>query len=207
MPRIWADTIDSHRRQVHDAILDATADLIVENGPMSVAMSTIAERAGIGRATLYKYFPDVESILLAWHERDFAGHLSHLAGLAESPSLTLDDLIAFVRSNRDRHSRDRVTDVVGTIAHAVAGTGEGVPDTVERAVVDALSAVLDQLVRRNEVRTDLSADDLARWLFHAIHAPDALDSSAVVELVVGSLAPPRKRRSAAPRDGSGHRTR
>ena len=67
MPRIWADTIDTHRRQVTDAILDATAELIAEHGPMSVAMSAIAERAGIGRATLYKYFPDVESILVAWH--------------------------------------------------------------------------------------------------------------------------------------------
>jgi len=28
-------------------------------------MSHIAERAGIGRPTLYKYFPDVETILLA----------------------------------------------------------------------------------------------------------------------------------------------
>lgn len=34
-----------------------------------MTMSRIAEEIGIGRATLYKYFPDVEAILLAWHER------------------------------------------------------------------------------------------------------------------------------------------
>ena len=39
-------------------------------------MSQIAEQTGIGRATLYKYFPDVEAILLAWHERQVTGHLA-----------------------------------------------------------------------------------------------------------------------------------
>jgi AcrR family transcriptional regulator len=33
----------------------------------------------IGRATLYKYFPDVEAILFAWHERHITGRLEHLA--------------------------------------------------------------------------------------------------------------------------------
>jgi AcrR family transcriptional regulator len=196
MPRIWTDTIDSHRRQVHDAILDATAELILEHGPMSVAMSAIAERAGIGRATLYKYFPDVESILLAWHARDFGDHLTHLVTLAESTSVTLDDVTAFVRAQRERHHRDGATGIVGTLAHALAGNGGAMPDAVEREIIDALSALMRQLARRREVRTDLAAEDLARWLFHAIHAPD-LDTDAVVELLADSLAPKTGRRPAA----------
>jgi AcrR family transcriptional regulator len=48
-------------------------------------MSQIAEQAGIGRATLYKYFPDVEAILLAWHEGQITGHLEHLAELRDQP--------------------------------------------------------------------------------------------------------------------------
>jgi hypothetical protein len=31
--------------------------------------------SGIGRATLCKYFPNVESILAVWHERHVASHL------------------------------------------------------------------------------------------------------------------------------------
>lgn len=42
--------------------------LVAERGLRSVTMSEIAQRVGIGRATVYKYFSDVESILLAWHE-------------------------------------------------------------------------------------------------------------------------------------------
>src|SRR5258708_6483023 len=46
-------------------------------------MSQIAEATGIGRATLYKYFPDVEAILHAWHERQIGGHLEYLAEIRE----------------------------------------------------------------------------------------------------------------------------
>ena len=41
-------------------------------------MSHIAERAGIGRPTLYKYFPDVEAILLAWHQQHVEEQLDEL---------------------------------------------------------------------------------------------------------------------------------
>src|SRR5690349_18975373 len=42
-------------------------------------MSRIARETGIGRATLYKYFPDVEAILAAWHDRHVSRHLEYLA--------------------------------------------------------------------------------------------------------------------------------
>src|SRR5687768_2488734 len=79
MPKLWNETIEAHRREVRDAILDTTAALVAQHGLRSVTMSQIAEETGIGRATLYKYFPDVEAILFAWHERQIAGHLEHLA--------------------------------------------------------------------------------------------------------------------------------
>ena len=50
----------------------------------SVTMSQIAAAAGIGRATLYKYFPDVEAILIAWHDRQITRHLRQLAEARDS---------------------------------------------------------------------------------------------------------------------------
>src|SRR5687767_2901383 len=67
MPKLWNETIETHRRDVRDAILDATSSLVAEGGLRSVTMSLIAEKADIGRATLYKYFPDIEAILKSWH--------------------------------------------------------------------------------------------------------------------------------------------
>ena len=65
MPKLWTVTIEEHRRAVRDATLDTTAALVAERGLASVPMSRIARDTGIGRATLYKYFPDVEAILAA----------------------------------------------------------------------------------------------------------------------------------------------
>jgi AcrR family transcriptional regulator len=79
MPRLWDKTIEAHRRAVRDATLDTTAALVAQHGLASVTMSQIAEHTGIGRATLYKYFPDVEAILVAWHQRQVAEHLAQLA--------------------------------------------------------------------------------------------------------------------------------
>src|SRR5438094_10383129 len=78
MPKLWNETIEAHRHDVRDAIMDASAALATELGLAAVTMSQIAEQTGIGRATLYKYFSDVEAILVAWHERQVAAHLEHL---------------------------------------------------------------------------------------------------------------------------------
>jgi AcrR family transcriptional regulator len=83
VPRLWNETIDEHRRVVRDAILDSTAALVGEHGLRAVTMSQIAADTGIGRATLYKYFPDLDAILLAWHERQITGHLEQLAQIRD----------------------------------------------------------------------------------------------------------------------------
>src|SRR5262249_7955024 len=83
VPRLWTETVETHRREPRDAILHPAAALVAKDGLAAVTMPPTAEDPGIGRATLYKYFPDVETILLAWHERHVKGHLEHLAGLGK----------------------------------------------------------------------------------------------------------------------------
>ena len=86
VPKLWSETIDAHRRGVREVIVETTAALVAEHGLRAVTMSQIAEGAGIGRATLYKYFTDMESILLAWHERHVTAHLRHLVELRDQPA-------------------------------------------------------------------------------------------------------------------------
>src|SRR5712672_3633378 len=72
-------------------------------------MSQIAAAARIGRATLYKYFPDVEAILLAWHDRQISAHLAQLAGAREQaadPSKRLEAVLeayALIAHESHRH--------------------------------------------------------------------------------------------------------
>src|SRR5437879_13400998 len=92
VPKLWTDTIAAHRREVREAILDTTAALVAEHGLRSVTMSQIAEQTGIGRATLYKYFADVEAILGAWHERQITGHLQYPAEVRDRAGRACEQL-------------------------------------------------------------------------------------------------------------------
>lgn len=61
-------------------------------------MSRIAKETGIGRATLYKYFPDLESVLAAWHERQVADHLRHLTEVRDQAGTPGERLQAVLRA-------------------------------------------------------------------------------------------------------------
>src|SRR5882762_10379787 len=106
MPKLWNETIAAHRDSVREATLNATAALVAEHGLTSVTMSQIAKESGIGRATLYKYFPDIDSILAAWHERQVGEHLHRLAEVSEHATGARERLQAVLRTYADLSRRD-----------------------------------------------------------------------------------------------------
>ena len=81
-------------------------------------MSQIAEETGIGRATLYKYFPDVEAILLAWHDRQIAAHLAYLSEVRDQAGDAGERLEAVLEAYAllSSHSRGHQTRVRGAPA-------------------------------------------------------------------------------------------
>ena len=92
VPKLWNGTIDAHRREVRAAVITAATTLVAEHGLRGVTMSRIAAEAGIGRATLYKYFPDVETILSEWHQDQIAEHLTHLVAITSRAGTARDRL-------------------------------------------------------------------------------------------------------------------
>src|SRR5206468_4596531 len=118
IPKLWHQTIQAHRREVRDAILDTAAALVAKHGLRAVTMSQIAEETGIGRATLYKYFSGVEPILLAWHERHVAEHLERLERLRDEPgdaNSRLESVLqayALIAFERHRHGPE-----LGALVH------------------------------------------------------------------------------------------
>ena len=140
MRKLWSETIHEHRRTVRDAILDAAWGLAAEHGPLAVTMSQIAERAGIGRATLYKYFSDVEAVLVAAHERHVAAHLEQLRGLREQggePAQQLEAVLtayAFISYHRSRHGTAELAALVHRGEH-VAGAHEALTELFRELLV------------------------------------------------------------------------
>ncbi|MBE1584091.1 TetR/AcrR family transcriptional regulator [Nonomuraea angiospora] len=182
MPKLWNETIEAHRRTVHDAILDATVELVGERGLLAVTMSQIAEKTGIGRATLYKYFPDVETILLAWHNRQVAGHLEHLARAGERESDAGQRLEAMLETyaliHRQMAGHGLSPDLV-TLLHRSHDAGHA-RQQLHAMLRDALA----DAVRAGVIRDDVAADELATFCLHALQAAAALPSEAAVQTLV-----------------------
>lgn len=54
---------DTHKRMTRDRIVRAVADLVEIAHPAAVSVPAVAKRAGVGVATVYRYFPTKEALL------------------------------------------------------------------------------------------------------------------------------------------------
>jgi AcrR family transcriptional regulator len=180
VPKLWNETIEEHRRAVREAVLKVTAALVAEHGLRGVTMSRIAEGTGIGRATLYKYFPDVESIMTAWHERQIAGHLQELIAMRDRPGSAGErltavlDAYAFIQRRRYGHDAE-----IGAVLHR----GDHVAHA-EKHLRAFVSGLLTEGVAAGEVRDDVAPDELAAYCLHALAAAGGLTSEAAVRRLV-----------------------
>ncbi|MGM1060855.1 TetR/AcrR family transcriptional regulator [Saccharothrix sp. Mg75] len=194
MPRLWNETIDAHRQAVHEAILDATAELVRAHGLLSVTMSKIAEHTGIGRATLYKYFPDVETILHTWHQRQVEDHLRQLVDIRDrvaDPRERLDAVLhAYAHISRERSSHDRP-------GHQLTAALHQGPQLVhaQQQVQDLIKDLLIEVAATGDLRDDVAPDELAAYCVHALSAAESLRSEAAVRrlvtVTIAGLRPPR----------------
>lgn len=178
VPKLWNETIEAHRREVRDAVLDTTAALVAEHGLLSVTMSQIAEETDIGRATLYKYFSGVEAILFAWHERQITRHLEHLTEVRDQAGNAGERLEA-------------VLEVYALIVHEHHGTelaalvhrGEHVA-RAQQQLSTLIRGLLTETAVAGDVRDDVAPDELASYCLHALAAASNLPSKAAVRRLV-----------------------
>jgi AcrR family transcriptional regulator len=178
VPKLWNESIEAHRRAVRDATLDTTATLVAEHGLRSVTMTQIAEETGIGRATLYKYFSDVDAILVAWHERQVTGHLEHLAEVRDQAGDAGERLEVVLETyaliSHEHH---------GTELAALLHRGEHVA-RAQQKLSDFVRDLLTEGAGTGELRDDVPPDELASYCLHALTAASSLPSKAAVRRLV-----------------------
>jgi AcrR family transcriptional regulator len=181
LPRLWSETIETHRREVRDAILGTTVALVAEHGLLAVTMSQIAEETGIGRATLYKYFSDVEAILLAWHEHQITGHLGYLAEVRDHAGDAGERLAAVLEAyaliSYESHGH-RNTELAALLhrGHQIARAKHQLRNMIRDLLTEAANA--------GDVRDDVAPDELASYCLHALTAASSLTSKAAVRRLV-----------------------
>jgi AcrR family transcriptional regulator len=156
-------------------------------------MSQIAEKTGIGRATLYKYFPDVEAILLAWHERQITAHLEYLVEVRDQAGGTGERLEAVLEAyaliSHERYSHEHPGPELAALLHrGVHVTG------AQQQVHDMIKNLLTEAAETGDVRGDIAPEELASYCLHALAAASSLPSKAAVRRLVtvtlAGLRPP-----------------
>jgi len=144
-------------------------------------MSRIAEETGIGRATLYRYFPDLRAVLHAWHERQITIHLAELAHLRDRPGSPGERLEAVLtgyafRSGRSHGPHDcELAVLLHSDDEALHATGR---------LHDMLEQLIDEGARSGDLRADVPATELATFCLHALAGSGSLTSDAAVHRLV-----------------------
>ena len=162
----WERARLDHRNRQADAIAGAALSLVLEHGAPALTMAAIATAADISRQTLYRYFPDIDAVLV---------------GVAELVASHDDDLEAHVRARPDPTARlDTLLDAVARAAgHHHSGTAT-LRSTLPPAARDVLT--------RHETRiSDLVAEILRDGVEGGLFRPD-LEPTGDAPLVLGLAA-------------------
>lgn len=185
----WDHTMEGHRRAQREAIAATAWTLARENGPFAVTMSQVAQTAGVSRPTLYKYFPDVEAMLIAHHRRHVEGHVSELRAILDGPGNSREQLDHLVRAYAEIcHHRARHGDIdLDRIVHSAIELG-----TAESALVDLFA----QAIRAARADQEgLPASVLAAYCVRSLAAAGDVPStevSALAQLVANTLNAPTR---------------
>jgi AcrR family transcriptional regulator len=182
VPRLWTQNIETHRREVRDAIVDTAESLVAELGLRAVTMGQIAERTGIGRATLYKYFPDVEAILVAWHDRHVTGHLEHLAA-ARDEATEARERLQTVLTGYALHAYARAHQPHAADLAALVHRDEHVAQA-QQQLHNLFRGVLTEAAGAGDIRRDVAPAELAEYCIHALNAAARLPTKAATRRLV-----------------------
>src|SRR5207248_3469988 len=187
------------------AILDAAFELWLELGHTRLTIEAIAARAGVGKQTIYRWWPSKSAVVLdAFLE----------AAEVENAFPTTDDLASdlkgqiktVIKTLNDPRLGPQLRSLIAESQH-----DEAIAEEVHKRLIAPRYALVYERLRRAQERGQLRGDvdvKIAAELFYApiwhralLHTapltPDQADK--VVEAALAGLAPPGSRRSPSKR--------
>ncbi|WP_227980815.1 TetR/AcrR family transcriptional regulator [Nocardia spumae] len=184
MPSELTGELRADARSNRDQILLTALEVFAERGT-DVPMKYLADRAGVGVGTLYRRFPDRDTLVIATAR----AHLNRLAELAESAlaeePTAWDALCRFLREClilRLGALADAIEPAVHTMVRADPRVGE-----VRTRVTDALAAMVERAQRDADLRRDVDADTIGLLLTTRLHIQPGESGEAAVDRVLPIL--------------------
>jgi AcrR family transcriptional regulator len=169
------------------AILHAAAELLLNRGLDAVSMDAVAERAGVSKATIYRWWSNKEALALdalydEWAAAD--------AATPDTGSLR-SDLVALMRPWARLVRSRPYARVIGTLVTKANSDPEFAAEYLKRLVKprrDQAGAVLRRAAERGEldtgIRVDVALDLLYGALYHRLlHGHASISDRFVADVV------------------------
>jgi AcrR family transcriptional regulator len=186
--------------KARSAILEAAAELLLERGLSAVSMDAVAARAGVSKATIYRWWPTKETLALDALYTEWA----NVPSAPDTGSLK-GDLLALLRPwVRQATKRPYGRAIAALITEAQSNPAFG-REYLERFVEprrDQARAIFRRAIERGEIpagtKTEVALDLLYGPVYHRLlhgHAPlNDRFIRDVIDLALAGIAP-----AAAPR--------
>jgi AcrR family transcriptional regulator len=190
-------TPDPARRneRSHRAILTAATDLIVEEGYERVSIESIARRAGVGKQTIYRWWPSKAAVALEALNASF----STVIGFPDT-----GDVEADLRTQLIGMNHSLATTAAGALSRALIAAAQSDPAIsrahIEQIIDPATEECCARLARAQEagqIRSDIDLETAIDVLYgsivrrlmlaHRPLAPEYVDQA--LDIVFGGLRP------------------
>lgn len=173
-------------RALVEAVLEATAQILVSEGPDKASTNRIARRAGVSVGSVYQYFPNKEALIEALAERHVQRRLevalTHLQGAFDQSieELTRRAVTALIAAHRESPELHQVLAQQASV---------DVVQRLRRVAEQALAA--DMTLRHQRGENSVTNPELAAFLVVTVidesiqtavqHRPDLLEDDALIE--------------------------
>lgn len=180
--------MSAERAEVRDRILAATIEVVAGTGLAGMRMEEVARSAGVGRATLYRYFPGGKEQLvneaITWEVGRFFRDLA--LEVADTPDLRGRLERGLMFAHRSMAGHEALATVLETDREQFLPRLHETSPLVVAVVRDYLAPAVAAEDLRPGVDVDEAADYLARMVLSFIPSPgqwDLTDPDEVARLV------------------------
>lgn len=186
MPKITGDSLTAHRERIREQVFAAFVDLVGERSFEAITMAQIAQRAGVGRTTIYHHFKDKDAVVVAFATHETNRYLDDLASVLADAADPPERLRRYLR----HHLAE------GEQFHLGLG-----PQVYGLLSADSLREIREHVVAVEAVLREIVADGVASGQFvttdaaavvpliHSCLNHRALPAEVIVEFVLGGLSP------------------
>jgi AcrR family transcriptional regulator len=186
---------DRVRLQQRDIVLDVASELFIAQGFRATTLSAIAEKAGVGVATLFRYFRTKEGVLAALSRRDIEKTLARAREVAAAPAADPADAVFAICAAIFEMHRMPSTRIRGqTRIWLLIPTGHPETDEVvtssDRELQDVILSLLTHYRTIGRLYPRLDLHDLTIVIFAVFYhhyLSVALDPTMKIEPVLSAL--------------------